>query len=321
MKKRLLFIAPGYYGFNEVVYNGLKKYSGYEVTHINSTLPYQYKNILEKVYNFFLKLFFKKNIKNIKRGEHIQRIINSHNYDIVLINRPDVLTENDLLSAIQKSKRSIALFWDSIQKIPSQKDYIKKFDVCCSFDSEDCKKYKLNYITNFYFIEHHKKEEKYNIGYLATYDKRIKETITLFNYFKEKNISARGKIFTYKSIPVKEKLPSNLEIIHEIIPFSTSYKYYFDFKIILDIAHPHQKGLSFRPYEAIGLNKKLITTNQEILHCDFYNPNNILVVNDVQNILIPESFISNDYEQPEQWIKEKYYIKNWIKTILSLNEN
>lgn len=321
MKKKLLFIAPGYYGFNEVVYDGLKKYSGYEVIHINSTLPYQYKNILEKVYNFFLKSFFKKNIKDIKRGEHIQRIINSHDYDIVLVNRPDVLTENDLSLAIQKSKRSIALFWDSIQKIPSQKDCIKKFDICCSFDSEDCKNYNLKYITNFYFKKENKKEEKYKIGYLATYDKRIKETITLFNYFKEKNISAKGKIFTYSSIPIKEKLPSNLEIIHEIIPFSTSYKYYLDFKIILDIAHSHQKGLSFRPYEAIGLNKKLITTNQEILHYDFYNPNNILLINDLKNTVIPESFINNDYEQPEEWIKEKYYIKNWIKTILSLYEN
>ncbi len=321
MKKKLLFIAPGYYGFNEVVYDGLKKYSGYDVIHINSTLPYQYKSFSEKIYNFFLKTFFRKNIKNIKRGEHIQRIIHSHDYDLVLINRPDVLTEYDLSSAIQKSRNSIVLFWDSIQKIPSQKEYIKKFDICYSFDSEDCKKYNLKYITNFYFIKENKKDNKYMIGYLATYDNRIKETIKLFNYFKENRISSMGLIFTYKSIPIEEKLPANLKVIHEIIPFLTSYKYYLDFKIILDIAHSNQKGLSFRPYEAIGLNKKLITTNQEILHYDFYNPNNIFVLDDTQEFSIPESFINGDYEQPEEWIKEKYYIKNWIKTILSFNGN
>ncbi|MEF9477069.1 hypothetical protein OWR28_04370 [Chryseobacterium sp. 1B4] len=128
-------------------------------------------------------------------------------------------------------------------------------------------------------------------------------------------------MFTYKSIPIKEKLPKNIQIIHEIIPFSDSYKYYLDSKIILDIAHPHQKGLSFRPYEAIGLNKKLITTNQEIITYDFYNPKNILVIKDISNFTIPESFLSEDYEQAEDWIKEKYYIKNWIKTILSFHEN
>ncbi|WP_449400590.1 hypothetical protein [Chryseobacterium wanjuense] len=117
-------------------------------------------------------------MKNIKRGEHIQRIINSHDYDIVLVNRPDVLSEKDLSSALQKSKKSIVLFWDSIQKIPSQKEYIKRFDICCSFDSQDCKDYNLRYITNFYFVKEDKKENQYVIGYLATYDKRIRETIS-----------------------------------------------------------------------------------------------------------------------------------------------
>ncbi|WP_172280866.1 lipopolysaccharide core biosynthesis protein rfaS [Chryseobacterium sp. LAM-KRS1] len=321
MKKKLLFIAPGYYGFNEVVFDGLKKYSECEVTHINSTLPYQYKNIFEKVYNFFLKTFLRKNLKNIKRGQHIQHIINSNDYDILLVNRPDVLSQADLASALQKSKVSIVLFWDSIKKIPAQKEYINQFNICCSFDSEDCEHYHLHYITNFYFVKNKGTAVKYDVSYLATYDQRIEETIHFFDYFNSNNISAKGKIFTYKSVPIKEDLPDNIEVIHEIIPFSKSYKYYLDSKIILDLAHPHQKGLSFRPYEALGLSKKLITTNKEIINYDFYNPNNILVVENVKNLIIPENFITNAYEEPLDWIKEKYYIKNWIKSIISLNEN
>jgi hypothetical protein len=321
MKKKLLFIAPGYYGFNDVVFEGLKKYSDYDVVNINSTLPYQYKNILEKVYNFFLKTFLKKNLKNIKRGQHIQYLINSSDFDVLLVNRPDVISEQDLSLAIKKSKSSIVLFWDSIEKIPAQKEYIEKFDVCCSFDSDDCKNYNLKHITNFYFIKEKNHIEKYDISYLATYDKRINETLTFFEYFTKNNILAKGKIFTYKSIPIKEKIPLTIEVVHKIIPFATSYKYYLDSKIILDIAHLHQKGLSFRPYEAIGLNKKLITTNQEIVNYDFYNPANILVIDDIQNFTISQSFIEDAYEQPTESIKEKYYIKNWIKTILSVHEN
>lgn len=319
MKKKLLFIAPGYYGFNEVVFEGLKKYSGFDVTHINSTLPYQYKNIFERIYNFLLKTFLGKNLKNIKRDEHIQNTISSLDYDVLLVNRPDVLSLNDLDLAIKKSKHSIVLFWDSIQKIPTQKEYINKFNVCCSFDSDDCKEYNLHYITNFYFIENNDSATTYDISYLATYDKRIQETISLFEYFNKNSISAKGRIFTYKSTSITEKIPKEIEIIHDIIPFSESYRYYLDSKIILDLAHTHQKGLSFRPYEAIGLHKKLITTNKEIAHYDFYNPANIFIIEDIQNINIPESFISNAYEEPSELMKEKYYIKNWVKTILSIN--
>ncbi|MDQ1097819.1 MULTISPECIES: lipopolysaccharide core biosynthesis protein rfaS [Chryseobacterium] len=321
MKKKLLFIAPGYYGFNEVVYNGLKEYSGYDVIHINSTEPYRYKNLAEKIYNFFLKLFLKKNIKDIKRGQHIKRIIAKHKYDLLLVNRPDVLSEDDFSLAINQSIFSIVLFWDSIQKIPAQKKFINLFDICCSFDSDDCNHYSLKYITNFYFVKEKSSNIKYDVSYLATYDQRINESISFFKYFKQQGISAKGRIFTYKSMPLKEKLPQAIEVIHQVIPFAESYKYYLDSKIILDIAHPHQKGLSFRPFEAIGLQKKIITTNKEIINYDFYNPNNILVIDDVKNITIPLSFLQSEYQQPTEKIKEKYHIKNWIRTILSYNEN
>ena len=74
-----------------------------------------------------------------------------------------------------------------------------------------------------------------------------------------------------------------------------SYQFYLKGNIILDIAHPHQKRLSFRPYEAMGLRKKLITTNKDIANYDFYNPNNIFIIDDVYNIHIPTDFITSNY--------------------------
>ena len=47
---------------------------------------------------------------------------------------------------------------------------------------------------------------------------------------------------------------------------------------ILDIHHPKQTGLTMRTIEMIGMNKKIITTNKDIINYDFYNPNNILVI-------------------------------------------
>ena len=55
MKRKLLFIAPDYYGFNEVVLKGLKEYSDCDVSYIVSNFKYQYKNWGERIYNFFLK--------------------------------------------------------------------------------------------------------------------------------------------------------------------------------------------------------------------------------------------------------------------------
>ena len=257
MKKRLLYIAPDYYGFNEVVFEGLKKYSDCDITHIISNEKYKYKNIWYRIYNFLSKTFLRKNIKEKLREGAIKNTINRNPYyDYLLINAPYLLKEDLLDFILEKSKISICVFWDSIDKIPMQKDYLNKINVIYSFEPEDCKKYNLKEITNFFFAKDENRAINYDVAYLATYDDRMDIATTIFKYFQQHNILAKGKIFMYKPHIEIKKLPPNIEIINEIVPFSESYKYYLDSKIILDIAHSNQEGLSFRPYEAMGLRKK-----------------------------------------------------------------
>lgn len=319
MKKRLLYIAPDYYGFNEVVFEGLKKYSDCDITHIISNEKYKYKNIWYRIYNFLSKTFLRKNIKEKLREEAIKNTINRNPYyDYLLINAPYLLKEDLLDFILEKSKISICVFWDSIDKIPMQKDYLNKINVIYSFEPEDCKKYNLKEITNFFFAKDENRAIHYDVAYLATYDDRMHIATKIFKYFQQHNILAKGKIFMYKPRIEIKKLPPNIEIINEIVPFSESYKYYLDSKIILDIAHSNQEGLSFRPYEAMGLRKKLITTNKSIVNYDFYNPNNIFLIEDVNNIVIPEEFFKSDYEDIDPSVRDKYYIKNWINKIINV---
>ncbi|WP_228731997.1 MULTISPECIES: hypothetical protein [Pseudomonas] len=56
---------------------------------------------------------------------------------------------------------------------------------------------------------------------------------------------------------------------------------------------PGQAGLSFRFFEAMTSRKKVITTNKSVVDYDFYNPANILVID------------------------EKYTLQGWVKTVFS----
>ena len=76
--------------------------------------------------------------------------------------------------------------------------------------------------------------------------------------------------------------------------------------------------MSFRPFEAIGLKKKLITNNIEIKNYDFYDPQNIFVIEDIENISISKDFFESEYKELPKEIVEKYFIKNWIETICNL---
>ncbi len=61
-------------------------------------------------------------------------------------------------------------------------------------------------------------------------------------------------------------------------------------KVVVDIEHPGQVGLTMRTLEMLGCQKKLITTNKSVREYDFYNEDNILVV-ERNNIKLNKSFL------------------------------
>jgi hypothetical protein len=83
-------------------------------------------------------------------------------------------------------------------------------------------------------------------------------------------------------------------------------------KVILDIAHPAQSGLTMRTIELIGMQKKIITTNDDIVNYDFYHPNNILIVNRCK-VVIDIEFLDIDHTLLPSSIINQYSIREWFK--------
>jgi hypothetical protein len=317
MPKKILFIAPDYYGFNEVVFDGLKEYSGAEVFHITSNEDYKYRNFGEKIHNFLSKFFLKKNIKNEKASaEILKKLKDLPDLDIVIINRPDLLSETHLNYISKKTDKTVALLWDSLEKIPIKLDILKKFNTVLSFDENDCKQYNFQKITNFYFKKKVDSVINYDIAFLGTFDIRFPILLKIFKYLQENNFKAKAKIFSYHPEKIEKYYQDSIENINKIIPFNLSFSYYLDSLIILDLSQPNQEGLSFRPFEAIGLEKKLITTSKNILNYDFYDSQNIYIINNIEKLNIPESFFTTPYKKLSEEISDKYFIKNWIQNII-----
>lgn len=67
----------------------------------------------------------------------------------------------------------------------------------------------------------------------------------------------------------------------------------------------------------MGLHKKLITTNFNIKEYDFYNENNILVI-DSENPKINLAFFEKPYEEIPTEILKKYIINGWIENMLNV---
>ncbi|MBP8794066.1 MAG: hypothetical protein KBH29_12885, partial [Lutibacter sp.] len=87
--------------------------------------------------------------------------------------------------------------------------------------------------------------------------------------------------------------------------------------VMLDVCREDQSGLSFRIFESMMYRKKLITNNSDVRNYDFYNPNNILIVNkDASNIY--KDFFETAYQEIEKEIYSKYTLESWLKKVFEL---
>lgn len=93
-------------------------------------------------------------------------------------------------------------------------------------------------------------------------------------------------------------------------------------KVVIDSNAPHQDGLTARFMWALGAEKKIVTTNKAVREYNFYTPNQIFVVNDIDSFADSEafkSFMASNFVMPDdnRSIIEKYRIDNWLKFLLS----
>jgi hypothetical protein len=313
---KITIISFDNWGFNSHIATALKK-DGHSVRHINfSTFTYKYPNILFRYYNFVLKTIFKKNIKNIHYGKEILKRLKENNevQDIILTIKADFIDPKSILEFKKYTKKSIAYFNDGTSRCPKIIRVIPNFDEVYSFEKEDCEKYNLKFMTNWIYPIQSKPKQSidYQIFNISSKDKRSPIISKITTVLKKKNINYKVIVFDTEN---KDRDP-NIEYTTKHIPLSEVNNYIHNAQVLLDINRKGQKGLTFRVFESLGLEKKLITTNTDIKNYDFYTPKNILII-DEKNPNIPLDFFNNEYDKIPEEVLKKYTIEGWITQVLN----
>ncbi|MGL4999343.1 MAG: hypothetical protein ACRC5T_10270 [Cetobacterium sp.] len=317
---KIIFMCPNYYNYGEKISELIIEYTKAEVMYISHfDYKYSYKNILEKLYNnLILKPFFKTSLKKIKEEEELIKKIDSFGkVDLIVTIRPDFFSEKTIKHLKSKGSPMKLHFWDSISYIPEQEKYMIHYNKKSTFDKDEAEKYNMEFLPNFYFedkIQNNKENIEYDVFTVMSYDERFSDLEKL-----AKKLNENG--WKYKFIVVtKENIKSDFLEIRKIpINFEQSYEILMKSRCFLDIGHHEEKkiqnGLSLRVMEALGKKKKLITTNKKIKEYDFYNENNIFVLENNNHEFL-EYFLKKNYVDLELEVYEKYSIKNWIKKLI-----
>lgn len=322
--KRILFIAPSLFGIPEKIRDKLKEL-GANVDYFderpgNSFLIKALIRINKKLIGRYIHNYHKSIIEETKDNQ----------YDFIFFIKGESFSEQDLkyLLGLHPESKSIVYHWDSIQNNPNALNLLDSFDYKFSFDKRDCEKLGLEFLPLFYYDEYSNtciqiKDGGYDLMFVGTvHSDRYRIITDIINQMVEKRKRVysyfffQGKIMFYKYL-ITHKECRNIEkssVHYSPIKEDKLLDLYNTSRIIVDINHPKQTGLTLRCIETLGARRKLVTTNQDIVNYDFYNPNNILVI-DRNNPHIPNSFIEGRYETVPLDIYTKYSLTTWCSNI------
>lgn len=285
----------------------------------------KYKLYREIVKKFNEKNYFKKKFRKYEESIKIKNMSNFKGIDLFFLISGGEFSEVALETLKNNnSKMKIVLFlWDNLE-YSYWKNKVKYFDFIFSYDRVDAQKNNFIFRPTFFIdecLENVPQEKEYVLSYVgALRDRKRYEYIKhLKEYLIENGLKVFFKLYVDKNM--KKNLPENYDkdlIITERISYLENLEILKKSKVVLDIKYKEQNGLTLRAYESLATGTKLITDNEDIRNYDFYNENNIKIIQMIDDIeKIPLDFFKTSVEKIDDKIKERYTVKGFLNEIFN----
>lgn len=323
--KRVLFIAPVFFGYEKLIKEELER-KGAIVDYFNDRPGNDFwTKALIRVNRFLLAH---------KTNSYYKGIIEStskRSYDHVLIVRGEAISPRilQLLRQAQPKARMTLYLWDSMHYNPNALKLLGAFDQVFSFDRSDVERYpKMQFLPLFYAGEfdraaRQKGKPIYDacfIGTIHTDRYKVLEKII-------ENLQERGrKVFVFCYYPSKFLYRMRALVDPGFRRFGKKYVNFTgmalaevvdriaESRAVIDVNRPGQVGLTMRTIEAVGAQRKLITTNSDVVNYDLYDPHSVLLV-DRRNPMVDDDLLCSDEIPFTQTLRAKYSVSAWVDRI------
>ena len=303
--KSVLLISPSFFGYEQSIKQRLSEISArvdyFDERPANTFWSKALVRIDRRFLSHHISQYY----------ESIYQIIQNRIYDYVFVVNIEAMPISFLerVRKINPQAVFILYMWDSISNKRNTVNYLSLFDRIFSFDRDDCKIYANIRFRPLFFLNEYKElanvsDYEYDFSFVGTahsdrYALIRKIYVQICNlcmksywhlYLQDK------KLFYWNKITNSAFLKAHLhDFQYRALLKSEVLDLVKKSRIIIDIQHPRQVGLTMRTIEILGARRKLITTNASIKDYDFYLDDNILVI-DRENPIINREFCFKDYK-------------------------
>ena len=329
-KLNVLLFCPSFFGYDRRIAETLQS-CGCEVDLHN-----------DKPGNGFVdKVCVRLNIRAYRPAirNYFRSVIQSHRdkqYDYVLVVKGEAITLDavKMLRDAYPNAKFVLYLWDSVENIPECDIRMKEYDRVLTFDPEDAEKYGLLLRPLFFGRDYTQVREEageylYDIAFVGTaHTARPRIAKQLQQQCRSRGSDSfhylflpHPMVYWYNKLLNRDYRQVSKEDIHfESVSADEIRRIYSRSRSILDVEHKAQRGLTMRTIEMIGMGKKLVTTNKGIAKYDFYDPNNICII-DRDAPAVDASFFGTPYRPVPPEILDRYSIRSFVRDILGMKEN
>ena len=331
--KTVLFGMPPVSGLYKLVHDNLK-YHGFcviDLREIEENSHFHYPSFTSWLYTKWRKLIYKDSSpkKHLKlqalQNNILERIKSENGLDYAFFINGETYSQSFIKFVQDQSRNGVVNYqFDGLHRFPKIYPLINSFDRFYVFDPDDLKNpdYPLLPATNFYFDNNLENVPERTLDFYFTgvhMDSRAAVIARFGRYVKERKKTADINILWKRNGDGRKTYPDDsITIIEKIIDFEENIDRARQARVLIDFVIDEHKGLSFRTFEALGYQQKLITTNPQVKYYDFYHPNNFLIW-DGYDFAALDDFLEKPYVQVDESIRKKYSFGNWINYILRIN--
>lgn len=301
---------------------------GFEVIDISyDDDVFKYRNIWDRFVNLIRKTIFNdKGYKNRLKFKSLGKSVLKKlakiegKTDYCLLIRADIYPKEVIEEIVSKSTKAIAYQWDGVERYPAIKPLVGLFDRFYVFDKKDAGSDNSNYLstTNFYFGHLYDKTKKplsKTFFFIGSFMKSRWEEIQATSKLILQNLGIpKFVLFTKDKNVLNQYVHEGIEFVDTPINYEEMIKLSLEHEVLVDFLTNVHTGLSFRVFEAIGYQRKLVTNNTDVRNYDFYHCNNIYILGEETRSL--SDFIREPYHKIDDKILVQYDFDNWIKNML-----
>ncbi len=320
--KKILFFSQYFFGYEKKITEKMKELGAevslYDEMSVNTSFERAMLKVSPRIFKGKTEKYYR-NIINKEKGVP---------FDFVLF----IDCEMPTMHVLQECRRAFSSakfclhMWDSIKNLKGVKGKFEFFDYISSFDREDSEREHLVFRPLFFSDEYRacddKENYKYNLSFIGTIHsdryriikklKRTTDEFFIYSYLQSKFI-----YYFYKMTKKDFRKTNIRDFKFDKIDSKTIADIVRESRGVLDIQHPKQTGLTMRTLEMLGMKKKFVTTNTDIRNYDFFDENNICIIDRV-NPVVPDSFYTSNYKDISKDIYERYSIERWLLEVLGV---